>query len=113
MHYDKKIETLFDIRGYLVGIIMSIVQRNPFELIKIVSENICQMLKDRGLSLSNTEINNLIEDIQKQSTDSHLIKYQIKPDLLIMIFMRKMSSADIEIPEEPSHKLIVSIDKKI
>ena len=91
---------------------MSIVQRNPHELIKIVAENICQMLRDRGLSLSDKEVSTLMQEVQKQERDSHLIKYQVKPDLLIMIFMRKMSSADIEIPAEPPHKLIISVDKK-
>ena len=91
---------------------MSIVQRNPHELIKIVAENICQMLKDRGLSLSDKEVSTLVQEVRKQERDSLLIKYQVKPDLLIMIFMRKMSSADIEIPAEPLHKLIISVDKK-
>lgn len=91
---------------------MSTVQRNPHELIKIVSENICQMLKDRGVTLNPQEEIKFISDIQKQESESHLIKYQVKPDLLIMIFMRKMASADIDIPETPKHKLIVSVDKK-
>jgi DNA-directed RNA polymerase subunit H (RpoH/RPB5) len=92
--------------------IMEPMRKNRNEQTSQIARVCCEMLSDRKIVLTKAKQEEIIAEAKRQEQEGGIIKVLVNRDLLLLIFLKKLGSALIDIPESPDHKIIIAADKK-